>query len=128
KSEAGDQKDFALRDRSQPPPRAGTTLKGSFPPPGGNTPPPAATSDKHQPLQVLRWSPDGDVPIAPQLSITFSQPMVAVTSQGDAAATVPVTLTPTPRGHWRWIGTRTLLFDPEVRFPQATTYTVEIPA
>ena len=26
------------------------------------------------------------------------------------------------------LGTRTLLFDPDVRFPQATTYEVEIPA
>src|SRR5205807_5584169 len=82
---------------------------------------------KNKDLEVLRWSPEGDVPVAPQLSITFSQPMVAVTSQTDAAATVPVTLTPTPKGKWRWIGTRTLLFDPDVRFPQATTYTVEIP-
>jgi uncharacterized protein YfaS (alpha-2-macroglobulin family) len=128
KSDAGDQQDFALRDRSQPPPRTGNTIKGTFPPPGGNAPPPASTNDKNQPLQVLRWSPDGDVPIAPQLSITFSQPMVAVTSQDDAAKNVPVTLTPTPKGHWRWIGTRTLLFDPEIRFPQATTYQVEIPA
>ena len=40
----------------------------------------------------------------------------------------PVKLTPTPKGRWRWIGTRTILFDPDVRFPQATTYKVEIPA
>ena len=62
------------------------------------------------------------------LSVTFSQPMVAVTSQDDAATTVPVKLSPTPKGRWRWIGTRTLLFDPEVRFPQATSYRVEIAA
>jgi hypothetical protein len=72
--------------------------------------------------------PEGQVPYAPELSVTFSQPMIAVTSQDDAAATVPVRLTPTPKGTWRWIGTRTVLFDPEVRFPQATTYTVEVPA
>jgi alpha-2-macroglobulin len=77
---------------------------------------------------VLRYMPEGQVPLAPELSVTFSQPMVAVTSQGDAAAVQPVKLTPTPPGKWRWIGTRTILFDPEVRFPQATTYRVEIPA
>ena len=33
-----------------------------------------------------------------------------------------------PKGNWRWIGTRTILFDPEIRFPQATTYNIEIPA
>jgi alpha-2-macroglobulin len=68
------------------------------------------------------------VPIAPELSVTFSSPMVAVTSQDDAAKTTPVKLTPTPKGRWRWIGTRTVLFDPEIRFPMATTYTVEVPA
>src|SRR5207237_8541635 len=54
--------------------------------------------------------------------------MVAVTSQTDASATTPVKLVPQPKGRWRWIGTRTILFDPDVRFPQATTYQVEIPA
>ncbi len=72
--------------------------------------------------------PEGKVPLAPELSVTFSQPMVAVTSQDDAAAVQPVRLTPQPKGRWRWIGTRTILFDPDVRFPQATTYQVEIPA
>src|SRR5258708_37346450 len=72
--------------------------------------------------------PEGEVPLAPELSVTFSQPMVAVTSQDDAAKVQPVKLTPTPKGKWRWIGTRTILFDPDVRFPQAQTYQVEIPA
>jgi hypothetical protein len=37
--------------------------------------------------------PEGDVPLAPQLSVTFSQPMVAVTSVDDLAAQdVPVKL------------------------------------
>jgi len=54
--------------------------------------------------------------------------MVAVTSQGDAAKSTPVTLTPQPKGNWRWLGTRTILFDPDIRFPMSTTYTVEVPA
>jgi hypothetical protein len=124
-----DKKDFALRDRSQPPPRPGSTVKGSFPPPPSLNTPPPATNDANQPLTILRWAPEGDVPVAPQLSITFSQPMIAVTSHDDSIANgVPVTLTPTPKGKWRWIGTRTLLFDPDVRFPQATTYKVEVAA
>ena len=72
--------------------------------------------------------PEGEVPLAPELSITFSQPMVAVTSQDDAASVQPVVLKPQPKGTWRWIGTRTIVFDPEIRFPQATTYTVTVPA
>src|SRR4051812_35652408 len=72
--------------------------------------------------------PEGKVPLAPELSVTFSQPMVAVTSQEDAAATTPVKLTPQPKGKWRWIGTRTILFDPDPRFPMATTYHVSVAA
>ncbi len=122
-----DKQAFALRDRSQPPPRTGQTIKGTFPPPASTLLPPAS-SDAGKDLTVLRYMPEGQVPYAPELSVTFSQPMVAVTSQDDAATTVPVRLTPTPNGHWRWIGTRTLLFDPQTRFPQATTYQVEVPS
>ena len=122
-----DQKAFALRDRSQPPPRTGKTIKGSFPPPPTKSAVPV-TNDAGKELSVLRFQPEGDVKLAPQLSVTFSQAMVPITSQDDAATNVPVKLSPTPAGKWRWIGTRTILFDPEVRFPQATTYQVEIPS
>ncbi|HWO25514.1 MAG TPA: Ig-like domain-containing protein, partial [Kofleriaceae bacterium] len=125
--DAADQQAFALRPGSQPAPRTGQTITAAFPPPASSLLPPAA-SDAGKELRVLRWMPEGPVPLAPELSVTFSQPMIAVTSQTDAAATVPVKLTPQPAGSWRWIGTRTILFDPKVRFPQATTYQVEIPA
>ena len=92
---------FALRDRSQPPPRTGKTIKGTFPVPNPQAGPPPATNDAGKPLTILRWAPEGDVPLAPQLQLTFSQPMVAVTSQDDAASVVPVKLTPTPPGRWR---------------------------
>ncbi|HEY1558925.1 MAG TPA: alpha-2-macroglobulin family protein [Kofleriaceae bacterium] len=119
---------FALRPASLPPPRTGDTVASSFPPPASSVLPPPRASDAGKGLEVLRWMPEGKVPLAPELSVTFSQPMVAVTSQEDASATTPIKLTPQPKGRWRWIGTRTILFDPDVRFPQATTYTVEIPA
>jgi hypothetical protein len=63
--------------------------------------------------------------MAPNLSITFSEPMVAVSAPGEAASTVPVRLTPEPPGRWRWIGTRTLLFEPEGRFPIGDRVVVE---
>ena len=127
-ADAADQQAFALRPHSQPPPRTGQTIKGAFPPPASSLLPPAKSNDNGKDLKVLRYMPEGDVPLAPELTVTFSQPMVAVTSQEDAATNVPVKLSPTPKGKWRWLGTRTLLFDPDVRFPQATTYAVEIPA
>jgi uncharacterized protein YfaS (alpha-2-macroglobulin family) len=125
KSEPDDQQDFALRDRSLPPPRNGKTITDSFPPTDKATAPDAATG----PLEVLRYSPEGDVPLVPQLSVTFSQPMVAITSHQDTIADrIPVKLTPLPPGHWRWVGTKTLLFETEGHFPMATEYTAEVPA
>lgn len=117
--------DFALREGPVPPPRTGATVALPFPPLDAAGPPPVAETG---PLAVVRKSPEGDVPMAPHLSVTFSQPMVAVSSQEEAAKTVPVKLTPTPPGKWRWLGAKTLLFDPDPRFPMATRYTVEIPA
>src|SRR5439155_13490711 len=35
---------------------------------------------------------------------------------------------PQPKGRWRWIGTKTLLFEPADRFPMATEYQVSIHA
>ena len=125
--DANDQQAFALRPRSQPVPRTGNTITGAFPPPASSLLPPKP-NEASMDLKILRYMPEGLVPIAPEVSITFNQPMVAVTSQGDASKTTPVTLTPQPKGNWRWLGTRTLLFDPDVRMPMATTYTVEVPA
>src|SRR5206468_5337693 len=105
----------------------GTTVTGTFPAPATSLLPPKG-NDAGKDLRVLRFMPEGKVPLAPELSVTFSQPMVAVTSQGDAAGVQPVKLAPQPPGNWRWIGTRTVLFDPQIRFPMATTYTVEVPA
>jgi hypothetical protein len=124
-SNTADRQDVALRPASQPPPRTGQTITSAFPAPPTSLAPPTAGATE---LQVVRSMPQGKVPLAPELSVTFNQPMVAVTSQDGAAQVTPVRLTPTPKGRWRWIGTRTILFDPTVRFPQATTYTVEIPA
>ncbi len=129
KSDADDQKAFALRPRSKPVPRTGNTITQAFPPPASSQlPPKPHADDEGKPLRVLRYMPEGNVPVAPSLSVTFSQPMVAVTSQGDAAGVQPVKLMPQPKGNWRWLGTRTIMFDPDIRFPQATTYTVEVPA
>ncbi|HEY5934275.1 MAG TPA: Ig-like domain-containing protein [Kofleriaceae bacterium] len=126
-ADAADQQAFALRPSSQPAPRTGEVVKTTFPAAPSTLLPPKA-NDAGKDLTVLRFMPEGKVPLAPELSVTFSQPMIAVTSQDDAAKVQPVKLTPTPKGKWRWIGTRTILFDPEVRFPQSTTYQVEIPA
>ena len=128
--------DFALREKSLPPPRTGDNILVAWPPPPKNVKPDEVEAKA---LEVLRHAPEGDVPIAPQLSVTFNKPMVAVTSHEELAKLQPpVKLSPQPEGHWRWIGTRTVLFDPrgevspgstqQARFPMATEYKVEVPA
>lgn len=128
-SEEGDTLAFRLRERSLPPPRAGETIQAAFAPPATIAPPPPTIT--RAPLEVTRFAPEGDVVLAPMLSITFSQPMVAVSSQEEAAANIAVTITPQPKGRWRWLGTQTLIFQPEAeggRLPMATVYTVNVPA
>jgi hypothetical protein len=121
----GTVQEFALRPSSLPVPRPGTTISQPFPPPATPSPPAVAAG----PLEVLRYAPEGDVPLAPYLSVTFNQPMVPLTSLQDLAARdVPVKLSPQPAGKWRWVGTKTLFFEPRNRFPMATKYTVEVPA
>lgn len=126
KADTSDEQEFAFRERSLPPPRTGKTVNASFPPADERS---VIDRPPTGPLEVARFSPEGEVPLAPQLSVTFSQPMVAVTSQADSVAgNLPVRLTPRPEGRWRWVGTKTLLFETDTRFPMATEYTVEVPA
>ncbi len=119
-----------LPDQILPPPRPGLALELPFPPPQA-----AALPDDlaPTPLAVLRFSPQGDVPLAPQLSITFNQPMVPSASHRELAnEDVPVILSPEVPGRWRWVGTKTLFFEADVegvaRMPMATEYTAQIPA
>jgi uncharacterized protein YfaS (alpha-2-macroglobulin family) len=125
KSAGDDQKDFAVRDRSLPAPKAGRVNPVKFPSADDRALPNANIPAK---LEVLRYTPSGEVSIAPEMTVTFSQPMVAITSQEQAAETVPVKLTPEVKGRWRWLGTKTLMFDADQRFPQATKFTAFIPA
>ena len=111
------------------PPRTGKTVDQPFP----AGPDITAPEIDPGPLEVLRVQPEGEVGLAPYLSITFNQPMVplATVEQLDDFD-VPVEMTPPLPGRWQWIGTRTLRFehDQEIfdRLPMATTYVVEIPA
>ncbi len=123
---------FKLPQGPVPPPRTGETTQQAFPPPPGPTQPPPASSSAG-PLQVLRYSPEGEIPIAPFVNITFNQAMIPVGSLSDlAAAQVPVQMSPALPGTWRWLGTRTLNFQYDSslidRLPMATAFKVTIPA
>ena len=116
---------FALRESSLPPPKTGEVVAVPFPGDSESAGPPE-TAPKA--LEVVRFAPEGDVALAPHLSVTFNQPMVALSSQAIVAETVPVTLSPEIPGEWVWLGTRTLQFKPEGRFPMATEFRAEVAA
>lgn len=122
-----DEQDVAIRESSLPAPRAGKTITAEFPPKPSA---PSAPTIESGALTLRRFQPEGEVPLADRISLTFSQPMVAVTGQEDAAARVPVTLSPEVPGKWRWLGTQTLIFDAGSgkRLPMATEYRVSLPA
>ncbi|MEZ4859672.1 MAG: alpha-2-macroglobulin family protein [Caldilineaceae bacterium] len=125
-----DQQAFRLPKEVLPPPRPGATITETFPPATGAV---SQTEVVSGPLEVLRFAPEGEIPIAPFLSVTFNQPMVPLTTLAElSAADVPVKITPELPGIWKWIGTKTLTFEYQSeeidRFPKATAYQVEIPA
>ncbi len=127
-TDPGDQVEFALRERSLPPPRPGETVKTAFPPPPVPDAPPPELA---KPLEIVRYAPEGELALVPQVNVTFSHPMVEITSHDDLAKRgVPVKMTPQVPGKWRWVGTKTLVFEAanNERFPMATVYSVEIPA
>jgi uncharacterized protein YfaS (alpha-2-macroglobulin family) len=126
KVDDADQKDFAKREGSLPAPKTGKKVEQKFP--AADQASVIPTDQTGKGLEIIRFSPEGDVPLAPDLNVTFSQPMVAVTSQEEAAKTRPVQLSPAVEGNWRWLGTKTLMFDATKRFPMATRFTAFVPA
>ena len=121
--EATDTEEFKLPPQSLPPPTASTIVTETFPPPAAE--PGAAPEVETGALEVLRYAPEGEIPVAPFLNVTFNQPMVPLgTIEQLSAADVPVQLTPEVPGTWKWLGTQTLSFEYGTeelqRFPMAT--------
>ncbi|MCA9796447.1 MAG: hypothetical protein KC910_31785, partial [Candidatus Eremiobacteraeota bacterium] len=113
-----ERKAFARRQDSKPP-KPPKILEHPFHPRTGDAP-----TSIEGPLEVLRVMPKGAVGRVPHLSVTFNQPMLAL----GAERASPVKLSPEPPGQWRWVGDRTLLFEPDGGFPMATDYSVVVPA
>ncbi|MEM7096345.1 MAG: alpha-2-macroglobulin family protein [Actinomycetota bacterium] len=125
-----DRTDFNRPPETRPRPRPGDTVDQVFPPPP--EPPPTEITDAG-PLEVLRFQPEGDVDVAPFISVTFNQPMIALgTLDAVETADVPISITPEMPGRWIWLGTKTARFEYERdaidRIPAATEYEVTIDA
>ena len=128
--EPGTQVDFKLPVDLIPPPLPGETIDMQFPPLSDSGEPVVVDTG---PLEVLRFAPEGEIPIAPFINVTFNQPMVPLGTIGQLSEEdVPVQVEPDLEGHWTWIGTRTLNFqyDSDLidRLPMATVFEVTIPA
>ncbi len=128
-SEPTDQRDFRLPQDPIPPPRTGEIIAEPFPPAGNSAQP---TPQDSGPLEVLRFGPEGEIPLAPFVNITFNQPMVALSTLSELGSeSVPVQVEPALPGTWRWLGAKTLTFEYDSalidRLPMATAYRVTIP-
>ncbi len=124
-----EQTEFNYPVQLLPPPKPGTVLEEQFPPSGDLSAPVIESSG---PLEVVRYAPEGEIPIAPFISITFNQAMVPLGTLDDLALQdVPVIIKPALSGTWRWLGTKTLTFEYDSdlidRLPKATEFTVTIP-
>ena len=119
---------FAFPARTLPPPRAGRVTLAAFPAPD-TAPPPRPGPRAPAPLAVVRAAPQGGVEVGAEVTVTFSQSMVPLSSVSEVESRrLPVRLTPQPEGRWRWLDVRTLVFTPRGRMPASTEYTVSIPA
>jgi hypothetical protein len=128
--EPGDQAEFRLAGDPIPPPRTGETIQEAFPPAEEASTPETTPAGA---LEVLRYAPQGEISIAPFVSVSFNQPMVPLGTLADLAEKdVPVQIEPALEGTWRWLGTKTLTFEYDSalidRLPKATLYRLSVPA
>lgn len=84
--------------------------------------------NKQAPLQVVSVSPEGALPNQPkQVIVHYSQPMVALQSLHQSQANSDfVEISPKPAGSFRWVNSRTLIFETKDGFDFATRYQVKV--
>eukprot|EP01080_Neovahlkampfia_damariscottae_P007433 gene7433-11756_t len=127
-----DEQDFFKRDETVKPPETTEKIQlQTFPPKESFEPPKIEkeTEEEEKELIVERYLPEGKIPMASYLSVTFNSPMIKLgTIEEIEKQKIPVELSPKCEGRWRWIGTKTLYFEPTFRFNKSTIYTAKISA
>jgi len=117
---------FTFRKGPAPPPSVSERVKMPFPPPAASS---RAVAPAAPELAVLRYQPQGKDKLVGAVTVTFNQAMVPVTSLSLLGQQqVPLTIQPSVPGRYRWLGTRTLTFEPQGRMPLGTRYVAEVPA
>ncbi|UJR34352.1 hypothetical protein I4U23_021756 [Adineta vaga] len=131
-AESKDQQDFFKRDASIKAPKTGQIIQTPFPPSSEDR-----KEDLEQLKQLLKQEEAGSLviekysptqtkinhPLA-AITITFNQPMIAVSTMN--VENFGISLTPTLKGRWTWTGTKTIQFEPKHRLPYATKCKLQI--
>lgn len=82
-------------------------------------------------LRILTRTPAGAAGSIGQtlaITVTFNQPMVALTALPEGDGSGPLAITPPVKGKYRWNGTATVVFTPRDTLTFATEYRVSVPA
>jgi alpha-2-macroglobulin len=82
-----------------------------------------------QPLQILNINPSGeDVPAGRQIVFQFNRPVVPVGRMDRKDWEIPITITPSLKGQWRWLNTSSLalILDEKSALSPATKYKIVI--
>ncbi|CAF3143752.1 unnamed protein product [Rotaria sp. Silwood2] len=138
-AESVDDQKFFKREVTIKPPKASKVIQTPFPPP---------LSDRKEdfdisieelkqlvkkeagPLIIERHSPNTEEidHVLSTVSLTFSQPMIAIVSLHEQMnpEDLGISLTPKIEGRWRWIDTKTIQFEANHRVPYATKYTLRV--
>lgn len=77
---------------------------------------------------VVFGAPRGELTGFGQVTLVFNRPMQRLEIADAPTAEPPVILRPAVPGRWQWVGTSALVFLPTGSLPQATEYSVEVPA
>nr|HPI74579.1 Ig-like domain-containing protein [bacterium] len=83
------------------------------------------------PLRIVSVSPQGSVAFntdVQTITVTFNQPMTALQAAPTERTEGPLIVRPAVKGIYRWMGTRTLAFTPDVPFKMASRYVLTVPA
>ena len=124
------QQEFKRRADSIPAPRGGQTVQVSFPPREEMSISYEQTIAPTAPPTVLeRFSPEGAVQAVPGITLTFSQPIIELSGVDVSDALIPAQIKPEVKGHWRWLGTKTAIFEPaDHHMPMSSKFEVTVPA
>ncbi|TVR00403.1 MAG: hypothetical protein EA403_11760 [Spirochaetaceae bacterium] len=89
-----------------------------------------APVESDEQLAVVAWGPTETLPIEmarPVVYVVFSQPMTALAAVEETRSG-PLSISPALPGRLRWLGSRTLSFEPDAPITGARSFTVTVPA